>query len=62
MRFITATAARKRLGALLDAVQKEPVTIRRKNLSVCVIVSAEEYARICGLDDRNREAVIRPKK
>ena len=47
MRTITVTTAR--FGAFLDAVQPEPVLIRRKNRGEFVIISAEEYARIHGL-------------
>jgi len=46
MRYISATEAKQRLAALLDAAQREPVLIRRQNRDVAIIMSAEEYERI----------------
>ena len=46
MKTISATEAKQRLAALLDAAQREPVLIRRQNRDVAVIMSAEEYERI----------------
>jgi prevent-host-death family protein len=46
MRTVSATDAKQRLAALLDAAQREPVLIRRQNRDVAVIMSAEEYARM----------------
>jgi prevent-host-death family protein len=47
---ISATDAKQRLAALLDATQREPVVIRRQNRDVAVIMSAEEYERIRDLN------------
>ncbi|MGA6982908.1 MAG: type II toxin-antitoxin system Phd/YefM family antitoxin [Candidatus Sulfotelmatobacter sp.] len=46
MRTVSATEAKQRLAALLDAAQREPVLIRRQNRDVAVIISADEYERI----------------
>ncbi len=46
MRYVTATDAKPRLAALLDAAQREPVVIRRQKRDVAVILSAEEYDRL----------------
>jgi len=46
MKIFSATDAKQRLAALLDAAQREPVLIRRQNRDVAVIMSAEEYQRI----------------
>jgi len=46
MKTVSATDAKQRLAALLDAAQREPVLIRRQNRDVAVIMSAEEYDRI----------------
>lgn len=46
MRSVSATDAKQRLAALLDAAQKEPVMITRQNRKVAVIMSAEEYEKI----------------
>jgi prevent-host-death family protein len=48
MRSVSATDAKQRLAALLDAAQREPILIRRQNRDVAVIMSAEEYERIRG--------------
>jgi len=46
MKTVSATDAKQRLAALLDAAQREPVLIRRQNRDVAVLISAEEYERI----------------
>jgi prevent-host-death family protein len=46
MKVVSATDAKQRLAALLDAAQREPVLIRRQNRDVAVIMSAQEYERI----------------
>ena len=45
MKAISATEAKQRLAALLDAAQREPIVIRRQNRDVAVVMSAEEYER-----------------
>jgi len=49
MKTVSATDAKQRLAALLDAAQREPILIRRQNRDVAVIMSAEEYERIRGI-------------
>jgi antitoxin Phd len=51
MRSVSATDAKQRLAALLDAAQREPILIRRQNRDVAVIMSAEEYDRIRGVNN-----------
>ncbi len=46
MRHVSATDAKQRLAALLDAAQREPVVIRRHKRDVAVLVSAHEYDRL----------------
>lgn len=48
MKTVSATEAKQRFAALLDAAQREPVVVRRQNRDVAVILSAEEYDRIRG--------------
>lgn len=50
MRTVSATDAKQRLAALLDAAQREPVLIRRQNRDVAVIMSAEEFERMRDLN------------
>jgi len=51
MKTVSATDAKQRLAALLDAAQREPVLIRRQNRDVAVIMSAEEYERMRGINN-----------
>jgi antitoxin Phd len=46
MKIVTATDAKQRFAALIDAAQREPVLIRRQDRDVAVVLSAEEYERI----------------
>lgn len=41
-----ATEANNRLGAILDAAQREPVIIRREDQDVAVLLSMSEYERL----------------
>ncbi len=52
MRYISDSEAKEQLDALLDAAQREAVTIRRQNRDVAVVLSPQEYERLRGL---NRE-------
>jgi prevent-host-death family protein len=46
MTTVSATQAKQRFAALLDAAQREPVRIQRHERDVAVLVSAEEYEEI----------------
>ena len=46
MRYVSASEAKQRLAALLDAAQREPVTIRRQNRDVAVVISPMDYRRL----------------
>jgi prevent-host-death family protein len=46
MKVVSATDAKQRWAALLDAVQREPVLIRRQNRDVAVVMSPEDYERV----------------
>lgn len=48
MRYVSATDAKQRLAAVLDAAQREPVTIKRQNREVAVVISPEDYRRLRG--------------
>lgn len=50
MQYISATDAKQRLAALLDAAQREPVVIRRQNRDVAVLLSTQEYDRLRALN------------
>jgi prevent-host-death family protein len=49
-RSVSATEAKQRLAALLDAAQREPVMIRRQNRDVAVLLSPQEYDRLRALN------------
>lgn len=46
MKKVAATEAKNRLGAILDAAQREPVIIQRQSRDVAVILSMAEFDRI----------------
>ena len=46
MRYVSASEAKQRLAALLDTAQREPVTIRRQNRDVAVVMSTTDYRRL----------------
>lgn len=50
MQSVSATNAKQRLAALLDAAQREPVVIRRQNRDVAVLLSTHEYQRLRALN------------
>jgi prevent-host-death family protein len=58
MKVVSATDAKQRLAALLDAAQREPVLIRRQNRDVAVIMSAEEYERIRKINSAELERLM----
>ena len=63
MKSVSATEAKQRFAAIIDAAQREPVRVRRQKRDVAVILSAEEYDRIRGANveelDRLCERVSR---
>jgi len=66
MRYVSATEAKQRLAAILDAAQIEPVVIRRQKRDVAVMLSPTEFERLRGLNisefeqfcDRIREKAL----
>jgi prevent-host-death family protein len=46
MRRIAATAAKNRLGAILDEAQREPIIIQRQDRDVAVVLSMTEFERM----------------
>lgn len=50
MKHVSSTEAKQRFAAVLDAAQREPVTIRRQNREVAVVLSTQEYDRLRGLN------------
>ena len=56
MRYVSASDAKQKLATILDAAQREPVMISRQKRDVAVVLSAQEYERVCAL---NREEFLR---
>ncbi|MGB8062989.1 MAG: type II toxin-antitoxin system Phd/YefM family antitoxin [Candidatus Sulfotelmatobacter sp.] len=56
MKTVSATEAKQRFAAIIDAAQREPVRIRRQNRDVAIVMSSEEYDRIRGanIDELDR--------
>lgn len=50
MKHVSSTEAKQRLAAVLDAAQHEPITIKRQNREVAVVLSTREYERLHGLN------------
>ncbi len=50
MQYVSATDAKQRLAAILDAAQTEPVMIRRQNREVAVVLSPRDYDRLRGMN------------
>jgi len=60
MKRITALEAKTRFGEVLDAAQRQPVSITRNGRPSVVVISAESYARRWKMaTERMREAMQR---
>lgn len=46
MRYVSSSDAQQRLAALIDTAQRGPVTIRRRNREVAVVMSPADYTRL----------------
>lgn len=46
MKTVAATEAKNRLGAILDAAQREPIVIRRQDRDIAVVLSMTDYERL----------------
>jgi prevent-host-death family protein len=46
MKTVAATEAKNRLGAILDAAQREPIVIRRQDRDIAVVLSMADYDRL----------------
>ena len=46
MRYVSASEAKQRFAAVIDTVQREPVTVRRQNREVAVLLSPTDYKRL----------------
>ena len=46
MRYVSVSEAKRSFAALLDTVQREPVTIRRQNREVAIVISPTDFRRL----------------
>ncbi len=58
MKSVSAIDAKNRFGQLLDAAQREPVTVTKKGRPAAVVLSVEDYERIRGAARRRLLATI----
>lgn len=58
MKTFTALEAKNRFGQVMEAAQREPVTVTRQGRPSVVIVSAEEYERRQSRAWRNLLAIM----
>lgn len=49
MRSISAIDAKNRFGQLLDAAQREPVTVTKKGRPAVVVLSIDDFERMSGI-------------
>ena len=49
MRRISAIEAKNRFGQLLEAAKREPVTVTKQGRPAAVMLSVEDYERMCGM-------------
>jgi prevent-host-death family protein len=52
MKTVAATEAKNRLGAILDAAQREPIVIRRQDRDIAVVLSMADYERLRSANTR----------
>ncbi len=48
MRTVSASDAKNRFGHLLEATQREPVTVTKQGRPAAVVLSVEDYERMRG--------------
>ena len=56
LKTITASVASKEFGRFLDAVQREPVVVTKKNRAVAVTVSVQDWEEL--LQHRLKQGII----
>lgn len=52
MRTVSATEAKQKFAAILDAAQHEPIMVRRQKREVAVVLSPRDYERLRALNLR----------
>lgn len=50
MQYVTATEAKQTFAKILDAAQREPVTIQKQKRDVAVMLSVQEYEKLTAIN------------
>jgi len=50
MTTVAANKAKQNFGQILDFAQREPVLIQKHNRPAAVLLSTQEYERLCGIN------------
>jgi len=51
MKVLAAAEAKNNFGKMIDAAQREPITIAKKGRAIAVVLSMEEYAKLEALEN-----------
>lgn len=57
MKSMSAKDAKNGFGRLLDTARAEPVTIEKHGRAVVVVLSTEEYERLCRADTKDKGCI-----
>lgn len=60
MKSMTAKEAKNGFGLLLDTARAEPVTVEKHGRPVVVVLSVEEYERLCTRSRAGKAPTSRP--
>jgi len=55
MKTMSAREAKNAFGLMIDTARAEPVCIEKHGRGVVVVVSVEEYGRLCAQNDRKAQ-------
>ena len=58
MKTVSATEAKQRFAAIIDAAQKEPIVIRRQNRDVAVVMLPADYDRMRGINNAELKRIM----
>ncbi|RUX10452.1 type II toxin-antitoxin system prevent-host-death family antitoxin [Mesorhizobium sp. M8A.F.Ca.ET.059.01.1.1] len=56
MRTMSAREAKNRFGLMIDIARAEPVRIEKHRRGIVVVISVEEYERLCQYDERKGQS------
>ena len=59
MKTVSITKARRAFGTFIDAVQREPIIVRRRKCDVAVVLSMAEFDRLRGQHGNELQSLMR---